>query len=77
METRCCKKCFQTIYFKKTAEDTLVTPLRYMGKTGGENVLFFCLFVHLAARGAICNFTLKMVKTLIKSSSRDDRPSIS
>ena len=39
--------------------------------------VFLRLFVHAAVRGGTCVFTLKIVNTLIKSSSRDDRPSIS
>ena len=46
-----------------------------MGKT--EKKFFFRgLFVHAVARGGTCA-TLKNVNTLIKKSSRDDRPSIS
>ena len=39
--------------------------------------IFLGLFVHAAVRGGTCAFTLKSVNTLIKNSSRDDRPSIS
>ena len=38
--------------------------------------VFLGLFVHAAVRGGTCAFTLKIVNTLIKNSSRDDRPSI-
>ena len=34
-------------------------------------------FVHAAVRGGTCAFTLKIVNTLIKNSSRDEKPSIS
>ena len=34
-------------------------------------------FVHEGARGGTCAFTLKIVNTLIKNSSRNDRPPIS
>ena len=47
-----------------------------MGKTGGKQkfvTLLIVLFVHAAVRGGTCAFTLKMVDTLIKSSSRDDK----
>ena len=53
-----------------SAEDTLVPPL--WQKRGGIFV-----FVHAAARGGTCALTLKIVNTLVKNSSRDDRPSIS
>ena len=58
----------------KPAEDTLVPPL---WGTRGKNVRFLGLFVHSAVRGGTCAFTLKIVNTLIKNSSRDDKPSIS
>ena len=62
--------------FKKETgllEDTLVPPL---WGTREKNV-FLGLFVQAAVRGGTCAFTLKIVNTLIKNSSRDDRPSIS
>ena len=43
----------------------------------GQKMFFFGLFVHAAVRGGTCAFTLKIVNTLMKNSSRDDRPSIS
>ena len=49
---------------------------RRYGKNGGE-ISVFILFVGAAARGGTCAFALKNVSTLIKNSSRDDRPSIS
>ena len=58
---------------KKSAKDTLVPPV--WGKR--EKCVVFFLDVHAAARDGIFAFTLKMVNTLIKNSSRDDRPSIS
>ena len=48
-----------------------------MGKTGKEIFVILGLFVHAAARGGTCAFTLKIVNTLINNSSRDDTPSIS
>ena len=49
--------------------------------TREKNIFFLLnkkgLFVHAAVRGEICVFTLKIVNTLFKNSSRDDRPSIS
>ena len=47
------------------------------GRTGKKMFVFYWLFVHAAVRGGTCAFTLKVVNTLIKNSSRDDRPSIS
>ena len=74
METRCSKVIFPNHSKKKPAEDTLLPPL---WGTRGKNVGFLGLFVHAAVRGGICAFTLKIVNTLIKNSSRDDKPSIS
>ena len=45
-----------------------------MGKTGEK---CFSRIVHAAVRGETCAFALKIVNTLIHSSSRDGRPSIS
>ena len=39
--------------------------------------VFLLVSVHLAARGAIFAFTLKIVNTLVENSSRYDKPSIS
>ena len=47
------------------------------GKTGGGMFVFQILFVHAAACSGTCALTLKIVNTLIKNSSRDDRPLIS
>ena len=69
METRCCKVCFPKIYILKNG--LKIRSYRRCGKNGGENVF------HAGARGGTCAFTLKIVNTLIKNSSRDDRPSIS
>ena len=74
METRCSKVIFQNYSKKKPAEDTLVPPL---WGTREKMFVFLGLFVHAAVRGGTCAFTLKIVNTLIKNSSRDDRPSIS
>ena len=48
-----------------------------MGNTGFFVFVFLGLYVYAAVRGGTCAFTLKIVNTLIKNSSRDDRPSIS
>ena len=56
---------------EKSPEDTLVPPLR-----GKVFFLIIWLFIHAAARGGTCAFTLKIVNTLVKNSSRHDRPSI-
>ena len=46
-------------------------------KTGGGNACFLMLFVHAAARGGTCASNLKIVNTLIKHGSRDERVSVS
>ena len=74
METRCSKVIFPNYSKKKPAEDTLVPPL---WGTRGKNVCFSRLFVHAAVRGGTCAFTFKIVNTLIKNSSRYNRPSTS
>ena len=74
METRCCKVFFPIYSKKKPAEDTLVPSL---WGTREKTLVFLGLFVHAAVRGGTCASTLKIVNTLIKNSSRDDRPSIS
>ena len=75
METRCSKVIFPKYSNKKKpAEDTLVPPLREHRE---KMFVFLGLFVHAAVRGETCAFTLKIGNTLIKNSSRDDRPSIS
>ena len=76
METRCSKVIFPNYPKKKPAEDTLVPPL--WGTREKKCFVFPGLFVHDAVRGGTtCAFTLKIVNTPIKNSSRDDRPSIS
>ena len=62
------------LFKKKPAEDTLVPPL---WGTREKMFVFLGLFVHAAVRGGTCAFTLEIIKTLIKNSSRDDRLSIS
>ena len=68
------KVIFPNYSKKKPAEDTLVPPLWV---TREKKVVFLGLFVHAAVRGGTCAFALKIVNTLIKNSSRNDRPSIS
>ena len=53
-----------------------ILSYRRYGKNG-KNMFAKKIFVHAAAPGGTCTFTLKIVNTLIKNSSRDDRPSIS
>ena len=71
MLTRCCRKLFLNYSKKHLAEDSLVPPP--WEKREKNNVILipgsvFCiLFVDAAARGAICVFTLKIVKALIKN----------
>ena len=74
METRCSKVIFRNHSKKKPAEDTLVPPL---WGTQEKLFVFLGIFVYAAVRGGTCAFTLKIVNTLIKNGSRDDRPSIS
>ena len=75
METRCSKFIFPNYaYTKKKAEYTVVPPV---WGTRGKMLVFLGLFVHAAVCGGTCDFMLKIVNTLIKNSSRDDKPSIS
>ena len=75
METRCSKVFFPN-YSKRNRLKILLSYRRY-GEHGGKKNVFPGLFVHTAVRGGTCAFTLKIVNTLIKNSSRDDRHSIS
>ena len=54
-----------------------IRSYRRYGEHGKKMFVFLGLFVHAAVRGRTCAFTVKIVNTLIKNSSRDDRPSIS
>ena len=74
METRCCKIYFQTIQKRNRLK---ILSYRRYGENGEKKNAFWGLFVHAAVRGGTCAFTMKIVNTLIKNSSRDDRPSIS
>ena len=47
------------------------------GENGKSLFFYVGLFVHAAIRGGTCDFKLKIVNTLIKNSTRNDRPSIS
>ena len=76
METRCSKVISPNNSKKKPAEDTTVSYRRY-GEHGEKMLVFLGLFVHVAVRCETCAFTLKIVNTLDKNSSRDDRPSMS
>ena len=73
-ETRCRKVFFPNYSKKKPAEDTRVPPL---WEHGEKMFIFLGSFVHAAVRGGTRAFTLKIVNTLIKNSSCDERPSIS
>ena len=75
METRCSKVIFPNYSKKKPAQDT--RSYRRYGEHGEKMFVFLGLFVNAAVRGGTCAFTLKIVNTLIKNSSRDDKPSIS
>ena len=70
MKTRWSKVIFPNYSKKKPAEDKLVPP---PWGTREKNACFSRI-VHAAVRGETCAFTLKIVNTLIKNSSRDDRP---
>ena len=74
METRCPKSSFQTFQKRNRLE---IRSYRCYGEHGEKMFVFLGLFVHAAVRGGTCAFTLKIVNTLIKNSSRGDRPSIS
>ena len=74
METRCSKVIFPTIRKRNRLK---IRSYRRHGDQGKKMFLFLGLFVHAAVLGGACAFTLKTVNTLIKHSSRDDRPSIS
>ena len=65
METRCCKVLFQNNSKKNRLKMFSYRPL--WGKRGGEERLFLISSVHAAARGVICDFTLKIVNTLIEN----------
>ena len=54
-----------------------IRSYRRYGEHGIFSSFFLGLVVHAAVRGGTCAFKLKIVNTLIKNSSRDDRPSIS
>ena len=54
-----------------------IRSYRRYGEHGKKVFVFLGLLVHAAVRGGTCAFRLKIVNTLIKNSSRDDRPSIS
>ena len=67
------KLSFQTI---QKINRLKIRSYRRYGEHGKKMFVFLGLFVHAAVRGGTCAFTLKIVNTLIKNSSRD-RPSIS
>ena len=70
METRYCKAFFPNC--SKINRLKILSHRRCV-----ESVFFNICFVHAAARGGTCAFTLKIVNTQIKDSSHDDRASIS
>ena len=70
-ETRCCEVFFPNYSKQKSAEDTLVPQI--WGKRGEKNVFLNITCSRGCMRRNLCAFTLKVVNTLIKSSSRDDR----
>ena len=73
METRCSKVIFPKYSTKETGWRYARTAA--MGNTGEKKMFVFLgLFFRAAVlvRGGTCAFTLKIVNTLIKNSSRDD-----
>ena len=75
METRCFKVIFPK--YSKKRNRLKIRSYRRKREHRENMFVFLGLFVHAAVRGETCAFTLKIVNTLIKNSSRDDRPSIS
>ena len=73
METRRSKVFLGNYSKKKPAERC--SYRRYVEH--GKMFVILGLFVHATVRGGTCAFTLKIVNVLIKTSSPDDRPSIS
>ena len=74
METRCPKVIFPNYSKKKPAEGTLVPPL---WGTRGKNVCFSRIICLRCCTRRNLRFHVETVNTLIKNSSRDDRPTIS
>ena len=64
------------VFFPNYSKKESAEKYRRHGQNG-KKMCFFNIIVHAAARGGTCALTLKIVSTLIKNSSRDDRPSIS
>ena len=64
-------------YLSKLFNRLKIRSYRRYGEHGKKVFVFQGLFVHAAVRGGTCAFTFKIVNTLVKNSSRDDRPSIS
>ena len=67
---------FLSKLFNKNKRQKIRSYRRY-GQNGNKMFVFLGLFARAAVRGGTCAFMLKSVNTLIKNSSRDDRPSIS
>ena len=74
METRCYKVFFPN-YSKRNRLKIL--SYRHHAENGKKMFGFSGSFAHATVCGGNCAFTLNIVSTLIKNSSRDDRPSIS
>ena len=67
------KLSFQTIQKRNRMK---IRSYRRYEEHGKKMFVFLGLFVHAAVRGGNCAFTSKIINTLVKDSSRDDRPSI-
>ena len=73
-ETCVPKLSFQTIQKRNRLK---IRSYRRYGEHRKKMFVFLGLFLDAAVRGETCAFTLKIGNTLIKNSSRVDRPSIS
>ena len=65
---------FLSRLFKKEIDWRHSRTAAIYGENGEERFVLKIVFVHAAARGRICAFTLKIVNTLIKNVSRDNGP---
>ena len=70
-------KLLRSTVLKKKKKRLNKLSYRRYGEHGIFSIISLGLFVHPAVRGGTCACTLKIVNTLIKNNSRDDRPSIS
>ena len=71
VETQLCKLRNASDTFVGRAYSIFHLYCMMFGKMGGK-CFDFCFFLHAAARGGTRAFTLTIVNTLIKNSSRND-----